>query len=188
MTGTSGKYIMTGMMLEWQFIDSLDFANNNQKLQGEIALVSMPRIKEMLVNPDDCPDRSHEKINYSLLGFHDDNGRPMLRMELGGVCQLRCQRCLQGVSYPLKLSSQLRLVERCDWDNFCVEEDEVDGVLVDNQLDVLALLEEEILLSLPFAPIHAVGTCRPVMEGYLVEEADRIKENPFAVLSGLKKK
>lgn len=172
-------------MFERQFIDSLDFANNHRELRGEIAMSEMPRLQDKLVVLDIEHGRK-EDINYTLRGFHDRNGKPMLEVTLDGLCQLRCQRCLQGLIYPLKLVSQLLLVK--NWDESPVEEDEIDSILVDHHLDVLALFEEEILLNLPFAPRHPVGVCRPVKEGYVVEETDRIDKNPFAVLSELKYK
>jgi uncharacterized protein len=172
-------------MFERQFIDSLDFANNNRELRGEIAMTEMPRLQDKLAVFDFKQGRE-EGINYTLRGFRDWNGKPMLEVKLDGLCQLRCQRCLQGLTYPLKLVSQLLLVK--NWDESSVEEDEIDSILIDHHLDVLALFEEEILLNLPFAPRHPVGVCRPVEEGYVVEETDRTDKNPFAVLSELKYK
>ena len=175
-------------MFERQFIDSLDFANNNRELHGEIAMAEMPRLQDKLVVPDVGFEHGHkEGVNYTLHGFRDKNGQPMLKVALDGLCQLRCQRCLQGLIYPIKLVSQLRLVE--NWDESSIEEeDEVDSILVDHHLDVLALFEEEILLNLPFAPRHPVGVCRPVKEGYVTEEIAQIEKNPFAVLSKLRYK
>ena len=176
------------LMFERQFIDSLDFANNSRELRGEIAMAEMPRLQDKLVVLDVGFEHDRkEEINYSLRGFRDKNDKPMLEVKLDGLCQLRCQRCLQGLTYPLKLVSQLLLVQNWD-ESSVVEEDEIDSILVDNHLDVLALFEEEILLNLPFAPRHPVGICRPVKEGYVVEEIDRIDKNPFAVLSELKYK
>lgn len=174
-------------MFERQFIDSLDFANNNRELRGEIAMAQMPRLQDKLVVLDAGFEHDHkEDISYILRGFRDSNDKPMLEVKLNGLCQLRCQRCLQGLIYPLKLFSQLLLVK--DLDDLSVEEDEIDSILVDSHLDVFSLFEEEILLNLPFAPRHPVGICRPVKEGYVVEETDRIDKNPFAVLSELKYK
>ena len=174
-------------MFERQFIDSLDFANNNRELRGEIAMAQMPRLQDKLVVLDAGFEHDHkEGISYILRGFRDRNDKPMLEVKLNGLCQLRCQRCLQGLIYPLKLVSRLLLVK--NWDESSVEEDEIDSILVDSHLDVFSLFEEEILLNLPFAPRHPVGVCRPVKEGYVVEEIDRIDKNPFAVLSELKYK
>ncbi len=174
-------------MFERQFIDSLDFANNNRELHGEIALAEMSRLQDKLSVHDVNFEHGRKgEVSYSLRGFCDRNDKPMLEVKLDGFCQLRCQRCLQGLIYPLKLISQLLLVNNLD--DSSDEEDEIDSILVDSHLDVLALFEEEILLSLPFAPRHPVGDCRPVQEGYVVEEIGRIDTNPFAALSELRYK
>jgi uncharacterized protein len=173
-------------MSERQFIDSLDFADNGRELHGSVALAEMPRLQDKLVVSDDSYEPCHrDEINYSLRGFHDSNGRPMLEVELDGLCHLQCQRCMQGLAYPLKLVSRLLLVQ--DWDESAADEDDdADSILIDNHLDVFALFEEEILLNLPFAPRHPAGTCRPEKEEYLVSETNQMGENPFVILSNLK--
>lgn len=176
-------------MFERQFIDSLDFANNNRELHGEIALVQMPRLQDKLIVLDAGFKHDHkEDISYTLRGFRDRNDNPMLEVKLNGLCQLQCQRCLRGLIYPLKLVSQLLLVKDLDELSVeeSVEEDEIDSILADSHLDIFSLFEEEILLNLPFAPRHPVGVCQPVEEGYVMEKTGRIDKNPFAILSELK--
>ena len=112
----------------------------------------------------------------------------MLEVALDGLCQLRCQRCLQSLAYPVKLVSHLILLPDGELDQPVDDEDEMDGIPADTRLDVVALLEEELLLSLPFAPKHPEGTCRLAIEGCVAEEMDRTVKNPFAGLAELKKK
>jgi uncharacterized protein len=173
-------------MSERQFIDSLDFADNNRELHGNVALAEMPRLQDKLIVSDNGFEPNHQdEVSYSLRGFHDSNGRPMLEVKLDGLCHLQCQRCMQGLAYPLKLVSRLLLVQ--DWDESAADEDDdADSILIDNHLDVFALFEEEILLNLPFASRHPAGTCRPEKEEYLVSETNQMDENPFAILSNLK--
>jgi uncharacterized metal-binding protein YceD (DUF177 family) len=45
------------------------------------------------------------------------------------------------------------------------------------------MIEEEILLNLPFAPMHPPGECQPAVEHFGSE-----KQNPFAILASLKNK
>jgi uncharacterized metal-binding protein YceD (DUF177 family) len=45
---------------------------------------------------------------------------------------------------------------------------------------VVALVEDELLLGLPFAPMHPEGECAPATNDL------QHKANPFAVLAGLK--
>ena len=160
-------------------IDSLDFARNSRELQGKVPVTEMPRLQDMLAAPEG-------EISYILRGLHGRGGEPMLEVELGGHCQLLCQRCLQSLDYPVKLVSHLILVPKGELDEPSDDENEIDSIPADTRLDVLTLLEEEMLLSLPFAPKHPEGTCRPAVDGYVTE--DRTEKNPFAVLAELKNK
>jgi uncharacterized protein len=163
-------------MFAQHFIDSLDFARKGREMQGEVQLAEMPRLQDKLAV-------SEGKISFVVRGMQDKNGLPMLELTLNGLCQLRCQRCLGELAYPVQLHSCLRLAQAGELDEFSVDEDEQESITADPRLDVLALLEEEILLSLPFAPAHPVGACQPLMKG-----SDRSERSPFAVLAGLKGK
>ncbi|MBI5918344.1 MAG: DUF177 domain-containing protein [Nitrosomonadales bacterium] len=155
------------------FIDSLDFALNGKELRGEIPVTEMPRLQDMLATPVG-------RVSYVVQGFTGGDGKPMLDLMLEGSCQLRCQRCLEVMDFPFMQHTSLRLQEG-ELDEFAVEEDEIDSIAASRRLDVLGLLEEEILLALPFAPKHPEGECKSALEG--LNSAD---QNPFAVLAGLK--
>lgn len=156
------------------FIDSLDFAHRGGEVSGEVPVAELPRMADMLAD-------SAGKISYVVRGLTGKDGKPQLELILDGVCNLRCQRCLNALSYPVKLVSRLRLVSEGEVDNADIEDDEVDSIPAEKRLDVLALLEEELLLSLPIAPKHGLGACQVAVEGL------NRSNNPFAVLAGLKK-
>lgn len=161
-------------------IASLEFAYQGSELRGELAAAELPRLQDVLAAPEG-------KISYVLRGLQGWDGAPMLEIKLDGECQLRCQRCLQGFSYPVKLLTRLLLVPQGELDQPASEDDEIDSIPADAHLNVLALLEEELLLSLPFAPKHPVGACRPTVEGYVSEGMEWGEQTPFAALAELKK-
>lgn len=174
----SPQQIPSGQILPRQiFIDSQDFAYRSRELQGKIAVAELPRLQDMLAAPEG-------EFSYTVRGMHSKAGKPMLEVTLEGICPLRCQRCLQNLAYQVNLVSHLILVPPEQLDEAAADDEENDAIPADTQLDVLALLEEELLLSLPFAPKHAAGTCEPD-----VAVAERLnRENPFAVLAELKNK
>ena len=163
-------------MFARHFIDSLDFARNGRELRGEIPVSEMPRLLEMLADAEG-------KISYVVRGFLDRDGKPKLEMTLDGMCQLRCQRCLNPMEYQVKLVSRLLLVQEGELDESSDEQDDLDSVPADKHMDMLDLLEEEILLSLPFAPKHPIDACQPAAGGGDLTMAER---KPFAALSRLK--
>ncbi len=165
-------------MFARHFIDSLDFARNGRELRGEIPVAEMPRLQDMLAVPEG-------QVSFVLHGLHDKDGNLALELALEGSCQLRCQRCLQGLAYPIKTVARLRLVAETLPVEHLVEDedDEVDSIPADSHLDVVALVEDEILLGLPLAPKHEFGTCQAVVGSVSSEE-----QSPFAVLRALKNK
>lgn len=168
-------------MFARHFIDSLDFARRGLELRGEIALSEMPRLQDMLASPEGV-------VSYVLRGVQGKHGEPLLELQLQGLCQLRCQRCLQALPYAIGTVSLLMPVPEGGLEaaqaegGELEEEDEVDRIPADAHLDVQALIEDEILLGLPFSPRHEFGVCEPAVGSAPAEE-----QNPFAVLRGLKK-
>jgi uncharacterized protein len=162
-------------------IDSLDFAANRREISGEIPIAELQRLQDMLETPQGV-------LQYTVQGGVDKQGIHFLDIEVSGQCRLRCQRCLEGFDYPVRLDTRLQLrdqaaLDELDSDAACAAEEEFDSILADKHLDVLDLLEDEILLSLPIAPKHALGTCQATDR----ENLQGAVKNPFAVLAELKR-
>jgi len=160
------------LMFARPFIDSVDFARNGKEIRGEIAVSALSRLVDMLA-------KSGGSLTYIIRGYREE-GRDILVVSLQGECTLRCQRCLGELDFPVNLVSRLWLLPADKLDEV-EENDEMDAIEAEPRLDVLALIEEELLLSLPFAPRHQEGKCVPAT-GDLQQKA-----SPFAVLAGLKK-
>ena len=155
-------------------IDSTDFASNGKELRGEVPVEALSRLNDILAS-------SRGTLTYVVRGLREGD-RYMLEVALSGVCHLRCQRCLGELVYPLDMTSRLQLVPADQLDEIGADDDDVDCIQASSQMDVLALIEDELLLGLPFAPKHPEGACSQSSEG-LEQSA-----NPFSVLAGLKKK
>ena len=142
------------LMFARPFIDSVDFARNGKQLRGEIAVSELSRLGDMLAN-------SNGMLTYVVRGYHED-GRDMLELSLQGECTLRCQRCLGELVYPVDMVSQLQLLPADKLDEAETEDDdEIDAIEAEPKLDVLALIEDELLLGLPFAPKAPGRDVRP---------------------------
>ena len=158
------------------FIDSLDFAGNSREISGAVQFAELPRLLDMLENPQGI-------LSYTVQGGVDEQGTGFLDVSVAGQCTLRCQRCLNGLDYPVRIETRLLLRDQATLDALEDDEEEFDSILADTNLNVLDLLEEEILLSLPFAPKHELGACQAT-DG---ENTQREEKNPFAVLAELKR-
>jgi len=114
----------------------------------------------------------------------------MLALELNGDVEVLCQRSLHPMPYRLGHRTQVLLArdqqEADAWDR---ETDESEVVVADQPLDVRTLLEDEFLLSLPFAPICDDPECAERLQRATASEApppspEAEKDSPFSVLKG----
>ena len=157
------------------FIDSLDFARNGSEMNGVVHVTEMPRLLEISANPEG-------DVSYTIRGGVDAYGVSYLDITLDGNCQLICQRCLKAMNHLVKVETRLFLRNQAELDVLEDEEDEFDSILAEAELVVSAMLEEEILLSLPIAPKHEAGAC----EANAVLEGLKEERSPFAALANLK--
>ena len=99
---------------------------------------------------------------------------------------LVCQRCLQPFAAIVEQSTELLLArseaELARWDV-----DEIEVVLATERLDPLTLVEDELLLSLPFSPRHADGQCEAASPMVAGENGSQSRISPFGQLGELKK-
>ncbi|MGC2049230.1 MAG: YceD family protein [Gallionella sp.] len=164
------------------FIDSLDFASNRREISGEVPVAELQRLHDLLEN-------QQGKLAYSIRGGVDDQGSPYLDMNVNGRFQVRCQRCLEGMDFPVQLETRLMLRDQASLDTEELlagqpgHEQEFDSILADAHLDVLGMLEDEILLSLPIAPRHEQGACQVAGGGNM----HQVQRRPFAELAKLKR-
>jgi len=139
-------------------IDSLRFASSGESLSGEFAMADMPRLEDLL----SC---SNSTVTFRLMGELLQR-RPALRLEVRADVRLVCQRCLEPYVTTIHAVSVMPVArdeaELARW-----EGDDVllDILLADPRLDVMTLVEDEILLSLPPAPRHGEGECGMVPNG-----------------------
>ena len=165
-------------MSEQVVINSLEFAQQGRRLQGEIAVASMERLQEHLHS-------NSGSLHYALFGKIGENGKPYLVCTVQGELALRCQRCLDALAFKLGIASTLELVK--DVDEFLPldgEEDTVDAIPANTAMDVLALVEEEVLLNLPIAPLHPLAECGAADYRRQLGTGEA---HPFDVLMKLKK-
>jgi uncharacterized protein len=175
---TRGRKIYHARLMHARpFIDSLDFARNGQQISGNVLVAELSRLADVL-------NDSEGTLSYTVRGGVDKYTIPFLALNLSGVCHLTCQRCLQSMNYEVLVSTSVLLRDQAGLDQLDENEveEEYESILADAQLDVWHLLEDEILLSLPFAPKHEAGVCRAAEEVVVLQN----ELHPFAALAKLK--
>ncbi|MBL8416096.1 MAG: DUF177 domain-containing protein [Propionivibrio sp.] len=129
-------------------INSRSFAREASSLQGELPIAGLTRVLDKLVD-------SEGSLSYRVVGGVGSHNRPQLLLQLDGVLSVCCQRCLEGIDYTVELRSLLELVD--DEDDLTqeeIEDDSRDFLPAQGELDIVALIEDEIILNLPSAPRH----------------------------------
>jgi len=158
------------------FIDSLEFAKQSLEIHDKIRASNLPGLKEVLFS-------GRGELEFSVVGGRLGRDKPMLRLEVKGSLGMQCQRCLDEMDYAVDIARTFALVaDESALPDEEFEDDEVDYLVADPKLDVEALVEEEVLLSLPLALRHENGCAEEVASAVVG------KPNPFQVLEGLKKK
>ena len=156
-------------------INSLAFAREARSLQGELPIASLARVLDKLTD-------SVGVLSYRAEGRLSPRNRAQLLLQLDGVLSVCCQRCLEGIEYPVKLRSVLEFVDdEEDLTQEEVEDDSKDFLPAQSELDVVALIEDEIILDLPSAPRHEDCALPDTGQG-------TGKISPFSVLQGFKGK
>lgn len=162
-------------MSEQVTVDSLEFARGAKSLQGSFEIASLDRLHDRLASLAGT-------LVYQLSGFVDGKGRPGLRCRVQGTLELVCQRCLKPMTWEADLRSELLLAaSEAELAGAEDEPEAPDWLLAEKEMDVRALVEDEVLLGLPIAPKHPEGRCRAALP-----PQDAAAASPFAALARLK--
>lgn len=156
-------------------IDGFEFAAAGAKQQGVWAVGDFPRLRDMLAS-------DAGEIRYQIDGTRDAFGRPALRVRIRGALQLRCQRCLEPMRFDVDSDEILVLAAtQAEIDAEPVEPQAPDRLLAADEVPVRELLEDELILTLPYA-VHHEG-CDTGGESHGDERI-----SPFAGLRGMLRK
>ena len=101
---------------------------------------------------------------------------------------LTCQRCMTPVDSPIEVDQWYRFVATEEIAMAEDDEAEEDLLVMEPQFDLLAVMEDELIMALPVVPMHEVcPVAVPMRAGDADAAVVEEKPNPFAVLAQLKK-
>lgn len=133
-------------------VDAFGLARAGGVVEGSIDAHRLPRVADQLA-------AGAARVDWRIVGGKDALGRPALRVELGGEVPVSCQRCFADLAWPIDQSTEL-LLARTEAELAVLDADSAsEVVLAAVPLDPLTLIEDELVLALPFAPRHPDGTC-----------------------------
>lgn len=165
------------------------FANEGATLHDTILLQKMERLAQetQALAPDSSVSWQAKAELRPGAGSEES---AWLHLQAKTSLLLVCQRCMTPVATPLEVDQWYRFVATEEVAMAQDDDAEEDLLVMSPDFDLLAVLEDELLMALPLVPMHTQCPVAPVLqagEDALVAEVSE-KPNPFAVLSALKAK
>lgn len=165
-------------------VEPYRLAASAERIEGLISLAGMTRFAEEAGEQQgDCEVR----LNFGV----DTQGRRFIEGWLKTDVRLACRRCLEPMPVTLESHFLLGMVAS---DAMAAELSKTyEPVLVENeQLDLLPVIEDELILSLPQVVYHDEAQCAVsrdrMTSGENAEAVEKPAANPFDVLRTLKDK
>jgi uncharacterized protein len=151
-------------------------------LQGQAPLMSMQRLSEAFVAASDSS--TGWQANGSLRPVTGGEPELWLALQAQSEVPLQCQRCLQPMAEKLVVDRHFRFARSEEEAAALDEESEDDVLALPARLDLLALLEDELILALPIVPRHDV--CPQPLPLPAEAPEEQAAANPFAALATLR--
>ena len=164
-------------MLDVNLIDPIEFANGSMLQEDSINLAQL----DERVAQHEFLVPAETTLHYRLQGGVDKLQRPYLNLSLQGQLALTCQRCLSPMTFDLDETVRVVLFQDEEaMDEAMNSDPDLEGMLAEAEISVWSLLEDQIIMALPYAPRH--DDCGNTD----LERVNNDRPNPFAQLAKLK--
>ena len=159
------------------------------EISGQLLLPQLPRLatEKAPDTPAETPIIWH--LRYSPKEQPHFQPNPIIELHLHAEIWLVCQRCLQPYLHSLSKQHRFEVFKNeMEADAAAMDDDEKDAIVGSEEFDLLNLIEDELLLSLPLIPQHLAcqHPASEQLERDFVTEAEHA--SPFAKLAALKEK
>ncbi len=160
-------------------IDPFEFCRNGESLKGKASLSQLSRLAAV------CVDQADE-LEWEVSGAVNKLNQAELSLRVSGTVNLVCQRCLLPLVFDVDSETAVLIAkteEQADeMEGTLGNEDSVEVIVADGKINVLDLIEDEVLLSLPLSSKHEICP-----DSSMSELKNNI-QSPFSVLETIKKK
>jgi uncharacterized protein len=157
-------------------IDPIQLADRGARLQGELPLSGFRRLAESLWSEEG-------RVRLDLLFSRNQNGIRCVEGEIKARLRVLCQRCMGPMD--LEANSAVRLELLTDPGQPSRMPPDYEPFIVPlESTPLVELVEDELILALPISPLHPDKEC--MQPGWISNENNVTKPNPFAVLANLK--
>ena len=173
-------------------LSRIDFcAPQSYQGSGFLEISTLPRVAEE-TSSIEAGDGFHWQVKTHFADSPGSEPQQILELAVKGRIHLVCQSCLQDCGLDLTQESRFVMVATEEQaDAFPMEDDQQEPLVASQHFDLLGLIEDEILLSMPLIPKHPEGSCKPHASSFgdngAVADASEKPQNPFNILKNMKK-
>lgn len=161
-----------------QQIDPGQLADAREGVSGTLNIDDMPRLLEFLTD-------NAGVVVYCLNFARHEQGWVSIDGEFSSCISMQCQRCMKPLSVELTQSVKVALVSS-EPEARQIPAQFEPLIHADKTLSLKGFFEEEMILTLPLAPIHDTSACHR-QESAEIKQASQ-SPSPFAALKDLKLK
>ncbi len=167
-------------MTEGNLFDIFQFARTTKERVGELGLSDMPTLAETLAGEEKAA-----KAEFTLKPTTGIKGLPAVELTLKAEMTTACVYCGEACRIRIDKVLPLLLVKsEAEADKLPIEEDgDFDVIVGSTHFNLTALIEEELLLSLPHFPRH--DACKGLTTEKEAEDAPESHNRPFLGLAEL---
>lgn len=137
-------------MIQAAEVDPWRFCRDGQSWETRSEVAEFPRLAR---------EFTQGALFCRVVGQVDQRGALSLQLSISGDAGLVCQRCLGGMPHRVELVRTLYLARnQAELERLDALPDS-DAIQAGERLNLVDLVEDEVLLSLPLAAMHAEGEC-----------------------------
>jgi len=172
------------MLGSWSsIVDPIQLAEAGAGLSGELPLHGLARLVAM------CRDDDGSVTIDLQFERNPIDGRRSIRGTIDARVNVVCQRCMESMTLVLSMRPRILVLNASERDELA---EGGNALVVERPITLGTLIEDELLLSMPMVPMHAVENCGTERVPALrlnskSGRAGKKQANPFAVLATLKR-
>lgn len=134
-------------------IEPLALAKRGATLQGKLPLKQMTRLQELVVE-------AVGDVDLKLIFDQSKFSPPSIVGQIQATLMVECVRCGQEFEYKVDLHPNLRIVRNDEQAKSLEGQQQEPLLLEEDSVNLVKLVEDEILLSLPMLIRHEDNECR----------------------------
>ena len=175
-------------------VDLRRFARESQRLDGAFAIGRLVRLLEGLPEQplvrevNVAAEQGIGVVWFSLAGQMQLGRKPQVVLKVQAQILLTCQRCMQPMTFTVNESVLFDVVRQESALNDAndaepIDPDTPEELVADPRFDIEMLIEDQLILAVPYVPKHDSCTAAVLP---VEEEPETPRHSPFGSLAALK--